>query len=76
MQKLKITVPVSDVESEIDPDDFEIEWLEDSPDKGRIIRIKNPDKYPKLVNKLAVNRSLSIQPLDHIVFEIKKGEQK
>ena len=75
MQKLKITVPGAG-EFEINPDDFQIEWLEDLPREGRIIRIKNPDKYPELSNKLSVNRSLSIQPLDHIVFEIKKGEQK
>lgn len=57
MQKLKITVPEVGV-FEIDPADFEIQWPDETPGHGRIIGIKNPLNYPKLVNLLAGNQSL------------------
>lgn len=70
-----ITIHNVDVEFAIDHDDFEIQWLVpvEVPIHGRIVKLKKPDKYPKLANLLSGNK---LQNLEYIVFYIKKGEQK
>lgn len=72
MQKLKIIIDNADIESELDPDDFEISYLPENPRQGRIMKIKKPDKYPKLAYLLD---GAKLQNLEYIVFYI-KGEQK
>lgn len=72
MTKMKIIVPgLGDFE--IDPADFDIEFLEFSKNEGKILGIRIPEKYPKLANLLAGNR---LQNLEYIVFSKKIGEQK